>query len=326
MKKALFCLSMLLSFSVYSQEKEKEKVNFYGGFESNSTWYLNDTGLDVVHPDHPLRSNNYLFLNLKYKGWTAGVQGESYEDEALLNYNPRYDKSDIATYFLQYKNSKIDITAGYFYEQFGSGLLFRGWEDRALGINNSLRGGRVIFTPTSYITMKGLYGKQRTGFDVANSDIYGIDAELEISNLVNFETTELSVGFSYVGRDETVLTIPEPNFKSLTTAFAGRINFAHNGFYSFAEYRERRAQSRRLFFDEKKQHKFLKALEDLQKDVTNNYEFIQDLQTDLFNDRIFVIIHEFVASQGKKFTFEFDKNGNIIDWCKSSEYVQLQFE
>lgn len=34
-------------------------------------------------------------------------------------------------------------------------------------------------------------------------------------------------------------------------------------FYSFAEYRQRRAQSRRIFFDEKKQHKFLKALEDL---------------------------------------------------------------
>lgn len=32
---------------------------------------------------------------------------------------------------------------------------------------------------------------------------------------------------------------------------------------SFSEYRERRAQSRRLFFEEKKQHKFLKALEDL---------------------------------------------------------------
>lgn len=32
---------------------------------------------------------------------------------------------------------------------------------------------------------------------------------------------------------------------------------------SFAEYRERRAQSRKLFFDEKKQHKFLKALENL---------------------------------------------------------------
>lgn len=32
---------------------------------------------------------------------------------------------------------------------------------------------------------------------------------------------------------------------------------------SFSEYRERRAQSRKIFFEEKKQHKFLKALEDL---------------------------------------------------------------
>lgn len=32
---------------------------------------------------------------------------------------------------------------------------------------------------------------------------------------------------------------------------------------SFSEYRERRAQSRKIFYDEKKQHKFLKALEDL---------------------------------------------------------------
>lgn len=32
---------------------------------------------------------------------------------------------------------------------------------------------------------------------------------------------------------------------------------------SFSEYRERRAQSRKIFFEEKKQHKFLKSLEDL---------------------------------------------------------------
>ena len=32
---------------------------------------------------------------------------------------------------------------------------------------------------------------------------------------------------------------------------------------SFSEYRERRAQSRQMFFDQKKQHKFLKAIESL---------------------------------------------------------------
>lgn len=34
-------------------------------------------------------------------------------------------------------------------------------------------------------------------------------------------------------------------------------------YYSFSEYRERRAQSRKIFFEEKKQHKFLKAMEAL---------------------------------------------------------------
>ena len=133
-------LLLLSTFSVYSQEKG----NFFGGFESNSQWYLNDKGLKdefknpTVHPEDPLRSNSCLLLNYKYKNWSAGIQGEAYEENALLNMNPKYNETNVATYFVQFKNEKIDLTAGYFYEQFGSGLLFRSWEDRALGINNCL--------------------------------------------------------------------------------------------------------------------------------------------------------------------------------------------
>ncbi len=237
MKKIIFCLVLFAAIPFYSQEKpESQKVNFFGGFESNSQWYLNDKTLQIAHPNVPLRSNNYLFLNLKYKNWTAGIQGESYEDQSLLNYNPKLNKSDVATYFVQYKNEKMDVTAGYFYEQFGSGLLFRSWEDRSLGINNALRGGRVIFSPTPYFTLKSIYGQQRTGFDVANSDVYGVDAELELSDLFQFETTELSVGGSYVGREEKIETLLNPNFNNLTVAFAGRINFTQNAFYFSTEY------------------------------------------------------------------------------------------
>ena len=237
MKKIIFCLVLFAAIPFYSQEKpESQKVNFFGGFESNSQWYLNDKTLQIAHPNVPLRSNNYLFLNLKYKNWTAGIQGESYEDQALLNYNPKLNKSDVATYFVQYKNEKMDVTAGYFYEQFGSGLLFRSWEDRSLGINNALRGGRIIFSPTPYFTLKSIYGQQRTGFDVANSDVYGVDAELELSDLFQFETTELSVGGSYVGREEKIETLLNPNFNNLTVAFAGRINFTQNAFYFSTEY------------------------------------------------------------------------------------------
>ena len=177
-----FLLFYFLSFS-------QANGVFSGGFESNAQWYLNDKGLKdefnnpTAHPDEPIRSNNYLYLNYKYKNWSFGIQGESYEQNALLNMNPEYNGTNVATYFIQYKTEKIDITAGYFYEQFGSGLLLRSWEDRALGINNALRGGRLIFKPLKFITLKSVYGQQRTGFDVA--DVTPFTASISLSASAN---------------------------------------------------------------------------------------------------------------------------------------------
>ncbi len=230
---------LIVSFTVLSQEKEK--AIFFGGFESNSQWYLNDTGLldenknPTSHPDNPLRSNSFLFLNYKYKNWSAGIQGEAYEKQALYGLNPKYVGTNVATYFVQYKTEKIDLTAGYFYEQFGSGLLFRSWEDRALGINNSLRGGRAIFKPTKYLTFKSIYGQQRTGFDVANSKIYGLDTEIILSDILKYNTTNLSLGLTYVGRDEKS-NLENPKFNSLTSGYAGRLSLAHNSFYISTEF------------------------------------------------------------------------------------------
>jgi hypothetical protein len=228
---------LLLSSTAFSQTK----IDFNGGYESNSQWYLNDTGLKnefdnpTVHPNQPLRSNNYLFINLKYKNWSAGIQGEGYMENALLNMNPKYNGVNVATYFVQYKNKKIDVTAGYFYEQFGSGLLYRSWEDRALGINNALRGGRIIFKPTNYLTLKSIYGRQRTGFDVSKSDIYGADLDIALSSIFKLETTDISLGLTYVARDEKT-AIVNPNFDDVTNGYAGRLSLNHNSFYISSEF------------------------------------------------------------------------------------------
>lgn len=235
MKKYIILFLVFSSFNVFSQEKNKGLL--YGSFESNSQWYLNDeiNGRDLKHPEDPFRSNNYLQLNYNYARWTAGLQLESYTPQALLNYNPKYENTNVGTYFLNYKSNKIDATAGYFYEQFGSGLILRTWEDRPLGINNALRGGRIKYSPIESITVTGLYGRQRTGFDVAESDIFGFNSEFNLSNLINFETTDLSLGMSYVGRDEATY-ISKPKFENLTNALSGRINFSHNSFYASTEY------------------------------------------------------------------------------------------
>ncbi len=163
MKKIIFGFCLLSTIFVFSQEEPKAEVEekkdygkVFGGFESNAQWYLNDKKMGTVHPEDPVRSNSYLFVNYNYKNWTAGVQVEAYESNALLNYNPKYNETNIGTYFLNYKNEMLDITAGYFYEQFGSGLLLRSWEDRALGINNAIRGGKINFRPTDYLNFTAL--------------------------------------------------------------------------------------------------------------------------------------------------------------------------
>ena len=65
MKKIIFLLC--LSFSFFAQSQDNGTV--FGGFESNAQWYLNDKNLldefnnSVDQPEHPIRSNNYLYVN-----------------------------------------------------------------------------------------------------------------------------------------------------------------------------------------------------------------------------------------------------------------------
>jgi hypothetical protein len=217
------------------QAPEKNELRMYGGFESNAQWYLNDKGRKIEHPDDPVRSNNYFLLNANYWRFTAGMQMEVYEQNALLNYNPGFKGGGIGIYFLNYKSDKFEATAGYFYEQFGSGMLLRAWEDRALGINTALRGGRIVYRPSDNVRLTALYGRQRSGFDVADGDIYGFDSDFNLSTLFGFTESDLSFGASYVGRYEKI-SIPDPVFDALTNSYSGRINFIHNSFYASGEY------------------------------------------------------------------------------------------
>lgn len=232
MKKSLYLFLLSTSISIYAQENKFGKI--FGGLESNSQWYLNDKGQQTVHPEDPLRSNNYLFLNYNLNKWSAGLQVESYEKNALLNYNPKYKGTNVATYFVNYKDKTFDLTAGYFYEQFGSGLILRSWEDRALGINNALRGVRAIIRPTNYLSFTTLYGQQRTGFDVSEAKIHGFNTEVDFGTLLKFEKSQLSGGLSFVGRDEKT-TIVNPDFDDMTNAISYRLNFSHNSFYISSE-------------------------------------------------------------------------------------------
>lgn len=231
--KKIIALAFAIGFGLMAQAQETGF--FYGGFESNTQWLQNDNKLDFKAPDARFRGNNYFQFNYNYGAFTAGIQYEAYLPEALLDYEPSLNgQNGIGTYYVNYRDETLDITGGYFYDQFGSGLILRSYEDRQLGINSALRGVGIKFTPTYYLTLKGVYGKQRYGFDVSNGFIQGLDLNLDLGQLLNLDDWYTEIGGSYVGRyqkDGQIAHLP-----NTVNAYAARFDVTKGSFYGGLEY------------------------------------------------------------------------------------------
>jgi hypothetical protein len=242
--------AIIFSLNLFAQEDKKNFTqdvlsHLSGSLESNITWYNNDPKFPNSKAEingEYLRSNSYLRLDYEFlNNFTAGLQIESYEPMALLRYYEGYEGTDLATYYVNYKNESLEITAGYFYEQFGSGLLLRAYEERQLGWNNALRGGRVIYTPNSYLSATALYGQMRNAFEISDSNFYGVNTNFDITNAFNIETiNNLSLGLSYVGKQEDFSKNPDfissSNTPNLINSYAVNLDADFGKFYTSMEY------------------------------------------------------------------------------------------
>jgi hypothetical protein len=231
MRKLLFLTALLVN--IWHTDAQ-DNGNFYGGLESNSQWLQTDEGLNFLAPEDQFRANNYILLNYNLGKFTAGVQYESYLPSALLGYDPIFDnQNDVATYYFNYKDESIDVTGGYFYEQFGSGLILRSWEDRQLGLNNALKGLNIKFNATKDLSLKAVFGKQRYGFEESEGTIQGIDADLDVSGALKIEAVDLLMGLSYVGRSQDTRGVEA--IPTNVGAYGGRLEFIFDNFYADVE-------------------------------------------------------------------------------------------
>lgn len=98
------------------------------------------------------------------------------------------------------------LTAGDFYEQFGSGLILRIYQVRSLGVDNAIRGGRFKIKPAEGVHVTVLAGRQRRYWEWNSSWIWGGDAEWTLdqtfSNKFNYNYG-LTLGVSYVGKHDS---------------------------------------------------------------------------------------------------------------------------
>ncbi len=227
-------LILVALFFVGTVSFSQENGYFFGGLESNSQWLMPDEEIGFDAPEDRFRSNNYLQLNYALGKFTAGVQYEAYLPTVLLGYSDTWENQNgIGTYYLNFKNETLDITGGYFYEQFGSGLILRTWEDRQLGINNALKGLRVKFTPINEVQLTGIYGQIRNGFDVSEGVMQGLDANVDLSSLLKVDVVDLKLGASYVGRYQN--NGSNDSIPSTVNAYGGRLDFVVKNFYGGIE-------------------------------------------------------------------------------------------
>jgi hypothetical protein len=241
---AIALLAILFSNNISAQNLNNYiKGHFNGSIENYSQYYMQDAKIGAYIPPDRYGSNTFLKLDYNYGKFSTGIQLESYMPPILGYFPvPVNNQNKIVNKYFKYTEDKFSIQIGDFYEQFGSGLIFRAYENRQIGINNAMEGINVHVDPTSFLKMKIVYGRTRKIMDYANSVSRGMDAEIDVNNLLGIKekdkTTHVTLGGSYMSRYEEY-TGPIVDFPASVAAVAARLDISSNNFTLSSEYAEK---------------------------------------------------------------------------------------
>ena len=173
---ALIIFSTLSSL-VYSQEQ----LSVSGSLDNNTYFYIYDD--KIVPPGIPqyerqqIGLETWLSLRAQIAGFDFGMRYDMFENSALLNPTDSYTAQGIGRWYAGKKLGKLSLLGGYIYDQIGSGIIFRAYEERPLLIDNALVGLKVAYEISPDWTIKGLAGRQKNLFDLYGSVITGINID-----------------------------------------------------------------------------------------------------------------------------------------------------
>lgn len=243
MQKSYFVLKIvaavfliIISDNAGAEDKKEKSGYLTGSFETNTNLYHNDLKTSATVPEGNFGSNNYLKLDYYNNRFTAGIQMEAYAP-ALVGYSSELKGVALTNYSVGWTDESFSVTAGTFYDQFGSGLLFRSWEDRAIGLNNALTGARVTYSYKDAVSLKALWGMPRFGMKFSGTQVKGADLSVVLSNLINIGDAYLSLEGSVLHRYEALDADRSTDGCSPNTiGWSARLNAQLSGFFFKAEY------------------------------------------------------------------------------------------
>ncbi len=232
MKQILFLLFIgLLSSNIVAQENDKGV--FSGNFQSNVQAYDKDDKIGAnteVYNKYKSSADAWLQLNYDIKGYNFTLRYDMFNNSPLLNPQTVYNKQGIGFWQASKTIGNLNITAGYFYDQFATGMIFRGYEDRLIGIDFAIQGLRVKYNYKN-LAIKGFAGQQKGNifsgdrFTLAPEAIKGLNLEYNF-NLTN--KIKIDLGTSFVNRalDQATMNsvVTKINSQKLDTRFIPKYN------------------------------------------------------------------------------------------------------
>ena len=227
---ALTILLIICSFKLAAQNSE-----IHGDFSLTLQSYVEDETINAAAADEVVLNNAFLNLIYSSNNFTVGLRYESYLN-ALLDYDSEFKGNGIPYRYATYSIDGLEITAGNFYEQFGSGLIFRSYEEKGLGIDNAMDGIRLKYRIGKGISLKSFIGKSRTFFTYADGILRGIDGEIDVNETFGLENqTKYILGGSFISRYEQ-RSNPKFIIPQNVAAYAGRLNILNGGWNYYGEY------------------------------------------------------------------------------------------
>ncbi len=157
--------------------QEGNTGRFSGSLEANGNFFQAD---DVIGTPSTPQYDYQLYgadawMQLNYSNWgfDLGLRFDLFNNSILLNPTDSYTAQGIGRWYIRKKIHKLDISVGYLYDQIGSGIIFRAFEQRPLLIDNALYGLRAGYELNENWKIKAFTGKQKQQFDTYASIIKG---------------------------------------------------------------------------------------------------------------------------------------------------------
>ncbi|GJG67996.1 hypothetical protein PRLR6025_14650 [Prevotella lacticifex] len=246
MRTTLLFAAMMAALPTFAQnDSTNNRVTLSGSIQSDM---LVPTGKQADGSHEDFRTNTYVDLALQSKYVDAGARFE-YLEHPLPGFENDFKGWGVPFFYVKGKLNKAELTLGNFYDQFGSGFIFRTYEERSLGIDNSILGARLVVNPFSGVRLKALSGKQRRYWAHNDAWVSGADLELSLDewfHALQQSGTYLTLGGSWVNKhekaDDDLLMVDAShrlNLPENVNAWDARVNLNKGPFNILAEYAQK---------------------------------------------------------------------------------------